>query len=174
MKFRYEEHEPSDRDELHAVNSLKQRLHELNDKPSPVPPTYWAGLIVNTNRRIDEASSAKAISISWAARVAIPGIVSILFFFIGLHYYTPDVPRTEYAVESLVRALPEDAVDSMLIQTEQLGTALASSGGDIFQFSNEQITDYLSERGSSQLLLENMNDAEVSTLLVALDARKNL
>ena len=176
MKFRGEYSEPSGQDERDAVAALKQRLAQLHDSPALLSQTYWANLLVRTNNRIDEASSAKAISISWAARVAIPGVVAILFFFIGLHYYIPEPPRRESSVASLINTLPQDAVDSILVHPEQLGTSLSATElpSEIFQFSDEQITEYLAVIGNHELLVENMNDAEVSTLLAALDAKKNL
>ena len=176
MKRRYEDAAPSDDDELQAVNELRQRVLELQDVPPPPARAYWSSLLVRTNQRIDDASSAKAISISWAARVAIPGMVAILFFFIGLHYYAPDLPQKESSVLSLVKSLPQDAVDSVLTQPEQVATSLTAADvpSDIFEFSGEQITEYLAARGSEQLLIENMNDTEVLSLIETLDARKNL
>ena len=176
MKFRDEYSEPSGQDERDAVAALKQRLAQLHDAPVLLSQTYWANLLVRTNRRIDEASNAKAISISWAARVAIPGVVAILFFFIGLHYYVPEMPKGESSVASLLNTLPQDAVDSILVYPEQLGASLSSAdlSSEIFQFSGEQITEYLAVSGNHELLIENLNDAEVSTLLAALDAKKSL
>ena len=176
MKRRQENTQRSDEDELQAVNVLRLRVLQLQEKPVPPARTYWANLLVRTNRRIDDATSAKAISISWAARVAIPGMVAILFFFIGLHYYAPDLSDKDTSVLSLVKSLPQDAVDSLLTHPERLETTLsvADVPSDIFQFSGDQITEYLAAHGNEQLLMENLNDAEVSSLLAALDARKNL
>jgi hypothetical protein len=176
MKRKLEQEILSDEAERQAVNGLKERLRPLKEASAPVSGVYWANLLVKTNRRIDDATSAKALSISWAARVAIPGMIAILFFFIGLHYYAPDLTQRESSVLSLVKSLPQDAVDSLLVHPERFGTALtvADVPSDIFQFSGDQITEYLSELGSEQVLIENMNDVEVSSLLAALDARKNL
>jgi len=175
MKRRHNDREPSEEDELRASGELRQTMQGLGSPVAP-PPSYWASLLVRTNERIDDASSAKAISISWAARVAIPGIVAILFFFIGLHYYAPDLPGKSSSVLSLVKSLPQDAVDSLLTHPERISSSLsvADVPSDIFQFSGDQITEYLTERGSEQMLMENMNDADVSSLLAALDARKDL
>lgn len=176
MKLRHTLDEPSEQDERCAVEELNRRLEELHDTPVSISQTYWSNLLVKTNRRIDEASSAKAISISWAARVAIPGVVAILFFFIGLHYYAPELPKKESSVASLMGTLPEDAVDSLLVRPEQVGLSLSTAdlSSDIFQFSGEQITEYLAASGNHELLVENMDDAEVATLLAALDLKKNL
>lgn len=176
MKLRHSLEGPSEQDERHAVEELNQRLERVRDTPVSISPTYWANLLVKTNQRIDKASSAKAISISWAARVAIPGVVAILFFFIGLHYYVPELPKKESSIASLMGTLPQDAVDSLLVRPEQVGIALSATDltSDIFQFSSDQITEYLAASGNHELLVENMDDAEVATLLAALDSKKNL
>jgi hypothetical protein len=176
MKRRHEHPEPSEQDERDAVAALKQQIAQLNDSPVVLTKTYWANLLVRTNQRVDDASGAKAISISWAARVAIPGVVAILFFFIGLHYYVPDLPKRETSVASMVNTLPQDALDSILVHPEQIGASLSSIGmsSDIFQFSSEQLTDYLAVTGSREALVETLDDSEVARLLVALDSKKNL
>lgn len=176
MKLRHEYSEPSGQDELDTVAELKQQLARLSDTPNVLPRSYWANLLVRTNQRIDDASSARAISISWAARVAIPGVVAILFFFIGLHYYVPEMPKKESSVASLILTLPQDAVDSLVIHPEQFGMSLSAADlpSGFFQFSSEQITEYLAATGNHELLVEHMNDAEVSTLLAALTAKENL
>jgi hypothetical protein len=176
MKLRHEHSEPSEQDERDAVAALQQRLAQLHDSPVVLSQTYWANLLVRTNQQIDEASSAKAISISWAARVAIPGVVAILFFFIGLHYYVPDLPKKETSVASMVNTLPQDAVDSLLVHPEQIGASLSSveMSSDIFQFSSEQLTDYLAVIGNHEALVETLNDSEVAALLVVLDSKKSL
>ena len=176
MKRRYDDAAPSDDDERRAVDELRQQALQSQAGPVAPPGVYWANLLVRTNRRIDDASSAKAISISWAARVAIPGMVAILFFFIGLHYYAPDLQPKEGSVTSLVTSLSQDATDSLLIHPERVSPSLSVTDvpSDIFQFSGDQITEYLAARGSEQVLMENMSDAEVSSLLAALGARKNL
>ena len=55
-----------------------------------LPGTYWSNMLVKTNSRIDDVSSVRALSIGWALRVAIPGVVAIISFLIGLHYYSPE------------------------------------------------------------------------------------
>ena len=163
----------SDFDERRAVEELKTRLRSLHEPHPVLPYSYWSNLLVRTNDRIDNATSVRAISISWAARVAIPGVVAILFFFIGLHYYVPDRPKSENSVTSMVNTLPQEAVDSILSDPERLGTSLSVGdvSPDIFQFSTEQISDYLLAAGGAQTVVENMSDNEVATLLSALDTR---
>lgn len=166
----------SDLDEQHATEELRSQTTELNEPSPMVPQAYWTNLLVKTNRRIDEATSAKALSISWAARVAIPGVVAILFFFIGLHYYGPETGRKEGSVASLVNTLPQETLDSILAEPGRLSTSLSAAevSSDIFQFSMEQISDYLVATGSAQTVVENLDDSEMRVLLSALDNQKNM
>jgi hypothetical protein len=172
MRRKGEDH--STFDEQKAVEGLRKRLAELHEQRSSPSHAYWSGLLVRTNRRIDEATSAKALSISWAARVAIPGVVAIVFFFIGLHYYAPDLRRDEASVSTIIEMLPEDAVDSILIQPGEIGTPLSAIGTEIFEFSTDQISDYLLATGNARIAVSTLSDADVSDLLSALKARKNL
>jgi hypothetical protein len=171
MKFRRETQHPADDEENRLVEELKKQIVQVPD----VPQTYFANLLVKTNYRIDEATSAKAISISWAARVAIPGVVAILFFFIGLHYYVPQTPTHESSVTSLVTSLPEDAVDSLLVEPERLDQSLSVRDvqADIFQFSSDQISEYLVATGYPQTAVESLSENEVAALLHALNTKKN-
>ena len=176
MKRRFDQTDLSEEDELQATGQLRRQVEQLSVKPAKLPESYLANLLVRTNARIDDASSAKAISISWAARVAIPGVVAILFFFVGLHYYAPDLPAREGSVMALVGSLPQDVVDSLLDHPERVSASLtvADVPSDVFQFSGDQITEYLAAHGNEQLLMESMDDAEVSSLLTVLGADKNL
>ncbi len=176
MKRKEEPFQFSDFDEQQATGELKRQVAQLREPPATISHTHWSNLLVKTNRRIDEATSAKALSISWAARVAIPGVVAILFFFIGLHYYVPQVGKKESSVASLVNMLPQEAVDSILAEPGRLSASLAANEGssDIFQFSTEQLSDYLVVTGNAQTAVENLNDSEVRILLSLLDNKKNL
>ena len=176
MKHREESFPVWDFDEHRAASELKTQLEHLGEQPLSVPSTFWPRHLVRTNRRIDDATSAKARSISWAARVAIPGVVAILFFFIGLHYYVPKVSKKESSISSLINTLPDEAVDSILVEPGRLGTSFSARevSSEVFQFSTEQITDYLVATGSAQTALDNMSDTDIAELLSALDAKKNL
>ena len=176
MKRRGETSPPEDFDERLAVEELKRELQQFGERPDAVPQTYWPGLLVRTNQRIDDATSAKALSISWAARVAITGVVAILFFFIGLHYYVPEVTKKGGSVASLINMLPEETVDSILVEPERLSSSLSARDvpSDIFQFSTEQITEYLVATGKAQTAVDNLSDTDVAALLSVLDAKKNL
>lgn len=176
MKRRDQHSPPADFDERQAAEGLKRQLEQLGEHPAAVPQPYWSNLLVRTNQRIDDSTSAKALSISWAARVAIPGVVAILFFFIGLHYYVPEGPKKETSVASLINMLPDETVDSLLVEPERLSTSLSARevSADIFQFSTDQISEYLVATGNAQTAVDNMSDADIASLLSALNSKRNL
>ena len=104
MKLRRDKTEVTgslEHDAVEAVRALVREKHiaELSEPSS----AYFANLLVKTNQRIDAVTSGKALSISWLARVAVPGVVAILFFFIGLHYYVPGISRSARQVHSLLQ-----------------------------------------------------------------------
>jgi hypothetical protein len=174
--IRYRREEQPENSEQQLVEEVKQHLVRLEDDPAAVPQTYWANLLVRTNGRIDDVTSARALSISWAGRVAIPGVVAIIFFFIGLHYYVPEVPSRVGSMDAFVNLLPETTVDSILAEPGRFNASLSGEdlATDIFQFSKEQITDYLVEAGNTEMAVDEMNDTDVAALISALSAKKNL
>src|SRR5512141_561288 len=91
MKFRQEPRDITESEERELVDSVRALELEGGEKGTapPISDAYWQNLIIRTNQRVDAAASAKAISISWAARVAIPGVVAIVSFLIALQYYVP-------------------------------------------------------------------------------------
>ena len=72
--------------------------------------------------------------------------------------------------------LPEETVDSILVEPERLSASLSARevSSDIFQFSTEQITEYLVATGNAQTAVDNLSDTDLAALLSALDAKKNL
>src|SRR4030042_6452064 len=83
----------TDGQEQQAVEELRQALRQTDLSPEHAPSEpYWSNLLVRTNERIDHATSGKAISLSWAARVALPGVITIIFFFVALRYYYEPEP----------------------------------------------------------------------------------
>lgn len=170
MKFRHRKQDIPDADEAREVERLRDLLREKQfNGHVPPPDTYWSNLLVRTNRRLDEASSGVALSISWAARVAIPGVVAIIFFFIGLHYYVPDQPAERTTLTTVVLSLPEATIDTLL-QDPLLGAPLAVTGlqPGLFELSGATVTDYLIEQGKTETLLETMTDRQVDDLLLVL------
>lgn len=174
--IRYKRRDLSEVDEQQARDRIRQQLEQLNERPASLPQVYWNNLLVRSNKRIDDATSAKALSISWAARVAIPGVVAIIFFFIGLHYYVPEMPARSSSLSTFVNMLPDSTVDSVLTAPDRFDVSLSGDDvtTDIFQFSNDQITDYLVASGNTQMAVEGMDDTDVTALLSALNAKTNL
>jgi hypothetical protein len=168
--------EIADHDEDREVAALKAAVARAGDAEQLVASHYWGSLIARTNERIDSATSAKALSISWAARVAIPGVLAILFFFIGLHYYAPDLPRSASTISGVLNTLPAAAIDSIMLHPEELSSTLSATeySQDIFEFTGEQLSDYMSATATHETLVETMDDTDVTSLLIALDSKKNL
>ena len=150
---------------------LSAEIHDLlgpfQDPESFPPASYWTDLATRTNRQIDDATSGRALSISWAARVAIPGVVAIICFFIGLHYYVPELPSEGASLTEMVDALPVEARELLVAQ-------LLSTGGidDIPMVSEEpiplatmDIVEYLVENNGTQALLETMSEERVDGFL---------
>lgn len=174
MKRKDQKEEISDLEEQLAVEQV--RALEARSPATPaLPGTYWSNLIVRTNERLDDATSGKAISFSWAIRVAVPGVVALLFFFIGLHYYVPERSVKEGSVRSLVASLPATVLDSVLADPSRLHESLSITdlGENVFELSNEQIRDYLLQTGETQTLLESLTDEQLTDVLSNLDHKNN-
>jgi len=176
MKYRRGEHGDAEFDEQKEVEALESMLAASGiQEPHDPSDAYWSRLLVGTNRRIDEATSGKAISIAWAARVAIPGVVAIISFLIGIYYYVPEPGRHEPALSTVVSALPEDALDSLLTEHasfDGLATSIVSDH-EISDLSQEQIADYLIINGRTDTVLESLSDQQVDELIVTLDALRD-
>lgn len=176
MKFRQEPRDITESEERELVDSVRALELEAGEKGTapPISDAYWQNLIIRTNQRVDAAASAKAISISWAARVAIPGVVAIVSFLIALHYYVPVQTRQHSDVESVVLALPERAVDSLLTDSalpEETLVAVAANE-NLFDVSSEQIGDYLIENGNSTMLVELLPQEQADQMLDLLAKEK--
>lgn len=177
MKVRRGQSDITERDEQQAVDELRALLAQPGNEGSPSPPDpYWSNLLIRTNQRIDEATSGKALSISWAARVAIPGVIAILSFFIGLHYYyVPDQPKRESSLTAVVLSSPDSAVDSLVSQGLHIEdmVRLASWHDGIFEPTNDQLSEYFLVTGNATEVLEVLSVEQVNDLLARLGARKN-
>lgn len=175
MKHKFGAPTVTDAEEQQATGELKALLSARNSPgPTAPSPPYWSNLIVRTNQRIDQATSGRAISISWAARVAIPGVVAIIFFFIGLHYYVPEQPVQGSTLTTVVSSLPADVVDSLLAQPQQIESPVSSSElrAGLVAVSHEQLSEYLISDGKVGSVLETMSDQQVNDFLVALGSKK--
>jgi len=145
--------------------------------PSPLPPSpsYWSTLLVRTNQRIDEATSPKALTISWAARVAIPGVVAILSFFIGLHYFIPMGAQNAAPLNAIVTALPERTLDTLLSDPSWLGSSLSAAdlGVDPFEMPKEQLAEYMISSANVGTVSEAFSDDQVTEVLTILGSRSS-
>jgi hypothetical protein len=161
-------------DEQKDEESLKALLQKSGAAGESGPSnSYWSALLARTNQRLDDATSGKALSISWAARVAIPGVVAILFFFIGLHYYVPEPPPSQGSpLATVLLSLPEETQDSLLLEPSERHESLSRQDfyEDVFELSNDQITTYFIETGSTGTVLETMTDQEMKDLLATLSS----
>jgi hypothetical protein len=134
------------------------------------PDAYWQNLIVRINGRIDEATSGKALSISWAARVAIPGVVAIISFLVGLHYYVPGASSREPTVAEVVLSLPPATMDSLLADPSRADPSLSVEdvATDVFVFSRQQIAEYFIDNGNAGAAIDGFSDREAGTVLAVL------
>jgi len=161
-----------------AERELQESVRELSSRDGSrgedVPDAYWQNLIVRTNRKIDEVSSGKAITISWAARVAIPGVVALLSFLVGLYYYTPELMERGKALADVVVALPSGAADSLFEDYPlDRSVALEVVEEGMLDVSTDQMRDYFIEEGGMTSVLEALTDEEVSEVLTLLESSTN-
>lgn len=176
MKFRQEHRDITESEERELVDSVRALEHE-GEAGRGIPPisdAYWQNLIIRTNQRVDAVASGKAISISWAARVAIPGVVAIVSFLIALHYYVPVQTRQHSDVEAIVLSLPDRAVDSLLTDsalTEETLVAVAANE-NLFDVPSEQIGEYFIENGNTSTLVESLPEQQADRMLDLLAKEK--
>lgn len=175
MKFRQEHRDITESEERELVDSVRVLEREVGERLAPpISDAYWQNLIIRTNQQVDAAASGKAISISWAARVAIPGVVAIVSFLIALQYYVPVQIRQHSDVESIVLALPDRAVDSLLTDTalpEETLVAVAANE-NLFDVPSEQIGQYLIENGNTSMLVELLPEQQADHMLDLLTKEK--
>jgi hypothetical protein len=176
MKLRLGVTKPTEAEERELVTAVRQ-LDEAYPAKSPasLPDTYWQNLIVLTNRGIDEVASGKALVISWAARVAIPGVVAVLCFIIGLHYYAPERTLHRSSLSSVVMSLPEKDVDSLLADPSLVdeNLSVADVGAAPVVLPKEQVADYLIENGRATDVVEGLSDKQVDEMLAALGSARS-
>lgn len=176
MKIRQEKTEFTDAEERELEESVRSLVNQSGDRGHAAPPpAYWQNLIVLINSRIDREESAKMLSIHWALRVALPGILAILSFVIGLHYYVPEKTTQEESVSAVILSLPQRSVDSLLLDPSPLAGSLsiAEVGGGFFEVTQDQIADYLINQGAAQTLVESMSDELLGDVMVELGTRQD-
>jgi hypothetical protein len=165
MKFRYHRAEIDPREEERLAEEIR-RLSAGEPASAAPPPQYWANMLVRINGRIDEASSGVALSLSWAARVAIPGVVAVVSFLIALQHYVPLQPGDVSVRELLARG----GVDSMLVQqTEEQSTGAQEVLADAYlDLSHEQLSDYFVNNGTPATVMDVLPEADVKAVLVTI------
>ncbi len=184
MKFRQGKPTHTDAEEQELTRQIRELARESTpsgdtpgerearlEGPAGPPNAYWQNLLVRTNRKIDKVTSPLAISLSWALRVAIPGVVAVLSFVIGLHYYAPIRHATPDNLETAVLALPERVVDSVVTSAavrDEAPAAAAVVGEQVFDVPHEEIAEYFSESGTETTLVESLDDKQADALLAAL------
>ena len=135
-----------------------------------LPREFWSSLLVRTNERIDRATSGKAITLSWAARVAIPGVVALLSFLIGLHYYAPLPGPAVRPLASVLEELPAQTVDSLLWSSATTGDSIDSEivYPTVFEAASDEIATYLLDAGSGVGVGEFLDEQDVDQILQSL------
>ncbi len=165
--------EIGDHEEQQAADSLRALLRERNVPPVAQPdPAFFSRLIVQTNQQIDGMTSGKAISLSWAARVAIPGVVAIISFFIALYYYTPPQPAGDNSMVPMLGALSTETIDSLLVENSSLtDVSFAVLGVDVFDVSGDEAVEYLIASGNMADVMETMDTQQMDQVLTILGSR---
>jgi len=138
---------------------------------APPPPAFWSRQLVEVNRRIDDATSGVALSLSWAARVAIPGVVAVLAFLIGLKYYAPERSAAE-SLRQATAALAPATVESLYVASVAANDT--ATMGDIDKnlraFNHATAEEYYVENAPTTTLVEDLSDQELHEVLAALSS----
>jgi hypothetical protein len=167
MKWRHET-EPATENAEHELED-QIRAATGGTAPAPLPGPYWQNLIIRTNRKIDDVASGKGITISWATRVAIPGVVALLSFLIGMHYYAPESAIGKESLVSLVLKLPDHAADSLLaLQYAKAENAGGTFTGSLLDVTDTQLVEYCIDRGPTTVLFDSLNESDTGEILALL------
>jgi len=168
MKIRRAEPELDERAERTLEEEI--RSHAGRDLVGPDEP-FWQNLLVRTNSRIDDVASGKGITISWVARVAIPGVVAIIAFFVGLHYYVPELTADRERLGDILRVMPDSARENLMdrysIPADDLSAVAAE---EVFDVPVAQAEAYYLETAEISSLGDLLSEEEVSTVLTVLES----
>lgn len=171
MKRRHGTAPIDDRAEEELAFEVRRAVATLGEgEPEAPPDPYWPNLLVRTNNRLDQATSGKALTISWAARVAIPGVVAILSFLVGLRYFAPQHESHAPTLANVVLSMPQPAIDTLLSGLSEISPAvtIADLGLDPLNPEREEIANYLINSASVTTLEESMSEQQVTAVLAAL------
>jgi hypothetical protein len=155
---------------------LEEEVRRLTAEEPPsgsLPDSYWANLLVRSNQRIDDATSPRALTISWAARVAVPGVLALLSFLVGVRYFVPMKEDAGAPLKAVVLSLSDRAVDTLLADSYRVGPtlSLADLGVDPFPPEKEDLAEYLIAAGSMSFVTETLNDDQVTDVLTILGSQ---
>jgi len=150
-----------------------RRLSASLPRPSEPPDAYWQNLSVRVNERIDRATSGRALSLAWAARVALPGVIAVVGVLTALHYYVPEPRSMGVPVASVLASLPAKDLDSLLTDPAQVEPDLSVDelAGDVFVISREQCAEYLVANGGTSEAVDELSPSEAGVLLASLETR---
>jgi len=168
MRIRKPQGELDERSE----RALEEEIRAASGPEARAPQDpFWQNLLVRTNARIDDVASGRGITISWAARVAIPGVVAILAFLVGLHYYAPELTAERDRLTDIVRVLPDAAQDSLMdrysIGPDVLFPVVAE---EVFDVPVTQAQEYYLENAELSSLSELLSEEQVSMVLTVLES----
>jgi hypothetical protein len=173
MKFRLDKRSPSETEE----RALASEVRALDDAapgahaPAAPPDAYWQNLPLRVNKRIDEATSGVALSISWAARVAIPGVMVILSFLLALQYYVPK-PQGNDSLSVVVDALQTTVAESLFVSVDRGGEGVLAEvvTGDLMAVTRDQAADYLLGSGATGAVMESLSDEQFQEVIARVGA----
>jgi hypothetical protein len=167
MRLRHDRKQVTDQDEEELERSVRE-LAGAEGEP-PQPPAFWSRQIVDINQKIDDSSSGVAISLSWAARVAIPGIVAVLAFLIGLKYYAPERTSAE-SLRQATAVLSPAAVESLYVASvmEPDTAVVKEINRNLLAVNSEKAEEFYVENAMERTLVEDLSDQELREVLAAL------
>jgi hypothetical protein len=172
MKLRQQKIEMTDQSEREEAEIVRHLAREAGEAEPAPSNTYFATLIARTNERLDYVTSGKALSISWLARVAIPGVVAILFFFIGLHYYNPETGGGSHSLVEEMKTLSSADLDSLIVESaSENSLPNADLHSDLFQVSNEQLAEFYITSESPLAVLELLPEQQQKEVAAILESR---
>ncbi len=169
MRLRHDRKTVTDEEEEALERSVREMEGNIAD--TPPPPAFWARQLVDINRRIDDATSGVALSLSWAARVAIPGVFAILSFLIGLKYYAPERKAAE-SLRQATAALAPATVESLYVASVAMAdtAVLSDMNGSLLAINNDQAEEFYLANARPSTLVEDLSDQELHEVLAALSS----
>jgi hypothetical protein len=158
------------------IGELENDVRRLSSTIAPAEApsdAYWQNLSVRINERIDRATSGRALSLAWAARVALPGVIAVVGVLTAIHYYVPENQPGGTPVASVLASLPAKDLDSLLIDPSQVEPELSVEelAGDVFAVSREQCAEYLVASDNASAAVEELSQSEAGVLLASLETR---